>query len=155
MPSRAEETMPPAYPAPSPQGLKGTLRNLRDGNGYPLFQQLTAAQPGTIYNVPIEFVGPGVWDKDEVVAIAGEWNDAVYAIRQDITFQIFDSGVISDDEGKVVYNLMQQDMVAMRAVMRIAWQIADPIDIDRPYESSYPFAVLTPAEEVVVPGGNG
>ena len=126
------------------RSFRGNLRNMRDTTGQPLYQQLTADQPGTLYSVPVDFVAPGTWDKAQAIAIAGEWNDAVYAIRQDMTFQIFDSGVISDEDGKVIYNLIQQDMVAMRAVMRLAWQVANPIDIDRPYGEGFPFAVLTP-----------
>ena len=126
------------------RSLKGTLRNMRDDTGQPLYQQLTADQPGVLYSVPTDFVAPGTWDKTQALAIAGEWNDAVYAVRQDMTFQIFDTGVISDEDGKVIYNLLQQDMVAMRAVMRLAWQVANPIDIDRPNGEGFPFAVLTP-----------
>lgn len=132
------------------RSLKGTLRNMRDANNQPLYQPLTGEQPATIYSVPTQFVAPGTWDKSAALAIAGEWSNAVYAIRQDMTFQIFDTGVISDDNGKVIYNLLQQDMVAMRAVMRLAWQVANPIDIDRPYGTGFPFAVLTPAS---TPGG--
>jgi HK97 family phage major capsid protein len=127
------------------KGLKRQLRNLRDLNGSPIFQPIADGQPGTVYDVPTVFVPKGAWDKDDATAVAGEWTDAAYAMRQDITFQIFDTGVISDDDGKVVYNLLQQDMVAMRAVMRVAWQVANPIDIDRPYGTGFPFAVLKSA----------
>lgn len=128
------------------RSFKGKLRNMRDANKQPLYQQLTSDQPGVLYGVPVDFVAPGTWDKSLATAIAGEWNNAVYSIRQDMTFQIFDTGVISDEEGKIVYNLLQQDMVALRAVMRIAWQVANPVDIDRAYGTSFPFAVLTAAE---------
>ncbi len=124
--------------------LRGKLRNLRDANNNPIFQPIAGDQPNTIYSVPADFVAPGTWDVATALAIAGEWNNAVYSIRQDMTFEIFDTGVISDDTGKVVYNLMQQDMVAMRYVIRLAWQVANPIDIDRPYGTGFPFAVLKP-----------
>lgn len=127
--------------------LKTMLRNLRDGNNNPIYTPLTGNNPATIYGVPIEFVGRGVWDAATALAVAADWNNIVFSIRQDMTFQIFDTGVINDDEGKIIYNLMQQDMVAMRVVMRLAWQVANPIDIDRTEDPStyYPAAVLTPA----------
>lgn len=128
----------------SQQSLQTKLRGLRDNNGQFLFSPPTGDQPGNIYAVPTYFVGRGVWNKNNATAIAGEWANAVYAIRKDMTFEIFDTGVISDDEGKVVFNLLQQDMVAMRAVMRLAWQVSNPIDIDRDMETSFPFAVLAP-----------
>ena len=44
----------------------------------------------------------------------------VYSIRQDITVKILDQGVIQDPETKdIVYNLAQQDMIALRVVMRL------------------------------------
>ncbi len=127
------------------RGLKARLRDLRDNNGSPIFTPMTSDAPSTIYGVNSHFVGKGTWTAAEALAVLGDWSMGVYSIRQDMTFKIFDTGVISDEDGAIVYNLLQQDMKAMRAVMRLAWQIADPIDIDRPLNSSYPFAVLKPS----------
>ena len=126
------------------RSLKQQLREYKSADGFQLYQPLTGEQPAMVYGVPSEFVKPGTWDRTLALAIAGEWDKAVYSIRQDITFQIFDTGVISDEDGKVVYNLLQQDMVAMRVVMRLAWQVANPIDIDRAYGTGFPFAILVP-----------
>ncbi len=125
------------------QKLKSLLRDLRNTNGDPIYTPLTSTSPATIYGAPTYFVGNGVWTAANALAIIGDWDKAVYAIRQDITYQVYDTGVISDDAGVIVYNLLQQDMVALRAVMRIAWQVANPIDIDRS-AAAYPFALLTP-----------
>ena len=126
------------------RSLKQQLREYKSTDGFQLYQPLTGEQPAMVYGVPSEFIKPGTWDRTLALAIAGEWDKAVYSIRQDITFQIFDTGVISDEDGKVVYNLLQQDMVAMRVVMRLAWQVANPIDIDRAYGTGFPFAILVP-----------
>lgn len=125
--------------------LKTNLRGLRNSNGTPIYTEISGNMPATIYGVPSYFVPSGTWDATQALAIAGDWMNAVYAIRQDMTFDVFTQGVISDDAGAVVYNLIQQDMIAMRAVMRLAWQIANPIDIDRPTTGAFPFAVLQPA----------
>lgn len=125
--------------------LKTKLRGLRDANNQFIFSPPTGDQPGNIYSVPTVFVGRNTWDKSSAIAIAGEWENAVYSIRSDITFKIFDTGSITDDDGKTVYNLLQQDMIAMRAVMRVAWQVSNPIDIDRDFETAFPFAVLKPS----------
>lgn len=126
------------------QSLQTKLRGLRDVNNQFIFSPPTGDQPGNIYSVPTIFVTRGTWDKTKATAISGEWANAAYAIRKDMTFEIFDTGVISDDTGKVVFNLLQQDMVALRAVMRLAWQVSNPIDIDRDMATSFPFAVLKP-----------
>jgi len=122
--------------------LRSMLRDLRNTNGDPIFTPMQGDVPAGIYGAQTEFVGKGVWTPANALAVLGDWNLAVYSIRQDVSYQIFDTGVISDDDGKIVYNLLQQDMVALRAVMRPAWQVANPIDIDRPYGTGYPFAVL-------------
>lgn len=122
--------------------LKTKLRDLRNTNGDPIFTPMTGTVPATIYGATTQFVGPGMWTPADALAVMGDWTLAAYSIRQDITYQIFDTGVISDDTGAIVYNLLQQDMVALRAVLRLAWQVANPIDIDRAYGTGYPFAVL-------------
>jgi hypothetical protein len=68
----------------------------------------------------------------------------VLGVRQDITYELLDQAVITDDTGAVIYNLAQQDMLAMRVVARFAFATAAPVT--RPVTGSgtpYPFAVLT------------
>jgi len=41
--------------------------------------------------------------------------------------------------------LAQQDMVALRAVMRLGWQVPNPINrIEEDADERYPFAALIP-----------
>jgi len=62
-------------------------------------------------------------------------------------FDIFREGIISDSDGKVVANLMQNDMVALRVVMRLGWAVPNPIHAMGPNRSEkYPFAVMTAPE---------
>jgi hypothetical protein len=51
---------------------------------------------------------------------------SIVGMRQDISFKIFTEGVISNGSGDVILNLMQQDSVALRAVMRMGWATARP-----------------------------
>jgi hypothetical protein len=67
----------------------------------------------------------------------------VVGVRQDITWKLLDQAVIQDNTGAIVYNLAQQDMVAMRMTMRVGWQVANTINYDQPVEASrYPAGVL-------------
>ena len=89
----------------------------------------------------------GAFDPGESLAIVGDWSQLVYAIRQDMTFKIFDSGVIQDPSSKsILYNLMQNDMVALRAVMRLGWEIPNPINAyNADLDAAFPFAVYAAA----------
>ena len=127
-------------------GMRAKLRGLRDTTGQPIFR--SDMQTGTNYTLDgtkIDFPRNGVMDKSRSLMISGDFSQLTYAIRQDLTFKIFTEGVIQDPSTKeIVYNLMQNDMVALRAVMRLGWEIPNPINLvnDDP-DTRFPFAVLT------------
>ena len=109
------------------------------------------------------FARNGAWDDKLAKFIVGDFKQAVYAIRQDIEFKIFDSGVVTNSDGKIIYNLMQQDMVALRVTMRLGWELPNPINALNTDESTrFPFALVEPATapttynvEFVVKDGTG
>lgn len=82
-----------------------------------------------------------------LMTIMGDWNAAVLGVRQDITYRVLSESVISDDAGKVIFNLAQQDAVALRAVARYAFVTADHVSIgaDGQQVTSYPFATTATA----------
>jgi HK97 family phage major capsid protein len=127
--------------------LRSALRGLRDGNNNPIFiPSLVGGTPGTLYGEPIRYVSNGAWDSSLATLIAGDTNAAILGVRQDITYKMLTESVISDADGKVILNLAQQDSVALRCVMRVAFQVANPITLTNPtLDSGYPFAVLQPA----------
>ena len=52
-------------------------------------------------------------------------------------------GVITDNTGAIIYNLMQQDMSAIRIVFRAGWQVSNPLNYQEATEANrYPAAVL-------------
>ena len=129
--------------------MRGKLRGLRDENKHPIFKSLykEGAQGATRYELDGEqviFPRNGSIDADRGLLISGDWRQLVYAIRKDITWKILTEAVIQDPITKeITYNLAQQDMVGLRAVMRVAWQVPNPINRLRPDEGDrYPFAVL-------------
>lgn len=128
---------------------KASLRGLRDKNNGLLFQpSLTANTPATLYAQPITYVKNNAWDKETALLLGGDFSQAVYAIRQDMTYKVLDQAVITDGEGNIIYNLAQQDMVALRCVMRLGWQLPNPVTrLNGNDDTRYPFAVLTPEGE--------
>lgn len=124
--------------------MKSVLRGMRDSTGALIFQpSLQAGTPATLYGEPIYYPDSnGSWS-DGIDVIGGDWSKLVVGVRQDITFKLFTEGVISDDSGNVVLNLMQQDSVALRVVARYAYTVANPINRMNQVEADrFPFAVL-------------
>ena len=125
--------------------MRGKLRNVRDANGVPIFK--TSMQDSTRYELdgsPLYFPTDGSMVAASALMIAGQWDQLVYAMRQDITYKLLDQAVITDANGTIVYNLPQQDMVALRAVMRLGFALPNPMNrMQTTAASRFPFAVLT------------
>lgn len=131
--------------------MRAKLRGLKDTTGQPVFKQ--DMQTGTNYTLdgsPMAFPINGAFDKSKALMISGDFSQLVYSIRQDITFKLFDQGIIQDpDTGDILYNLMQNDMVALRAVMRLGWEIPNPINaLVTDKTKRCPFSILTQAAPV-------
>lgn len=114
--------------------LKSGFRNMVDKNGQPI--------TGTeIDSIARDYVTNGSWD-DSVSFITGDFNNLVYAIRQDVTYKVLDQAVITDASGKVILNLAQQDMVALRVKMRLAYAVPNGVNALNPDERTrFPFAL--------------
>ena len=125
--------------------MKRKLRNVRSTVGDPIFR--TNMQDSTRYDLdgaPILFPTNGAISAATALIVSGQWNQLVYALRQDITYKVLDQAVIQDAAGNTIYNLAQQDMVALRAVMRLGFALPNPINrIQQTAASRAPFAVLT------------
>ena len=128
--------------------MRAKLRGLKNANGDPLFK--SDMQSGTTYSLdgsPMNFPNNGSFDKSKALMISGDFSHLVYSIRQDITFKLFTEGVVQNTDGSIAYNLMQNDMVALRAVMRLGWEIPNPINsIQKDKTKRCPFAVLKAGE---------
>ncbi len=118
--------------------LKGKFRMMTDTTGQPL-------NTTEIGSVRREFMDNGVWDKTTSTLVAGDFTQAVYSIRQDITYKLLDQAVIQDpSDGSIMYNLAQEDMVALRVVMRLGWEIPNPVNAENETATRFPFASLKP-----------
>ena len=102
--------------------VRGLIRNTRDLNGNPIFQN------NQLDGTPIYFPTDGTIAAATALMFAGQWDQMVYAMRQDITYKVLDQAVIQDNTGTIVYNLAQQDMVALRAVVRLGFALPNPIN---------------------------
>lgn len=120
--------------------LKGKFRMMLDTTGQPI--------KGTeIDSISKAYVDNGAWNKSLAQLIVGDFSQAVYSIRQDVTYKVLTEAVIQDPAtGEIIYNLAQQDMVALRVTMRLGWEIPNPINALEENEAvRFPFAGILPA----------
>ena len=124
--------------------MRAKLRGLKNTNGDPLFKSdLQGSTQYALDGSPMVFPNNGAFDKSKALMISGDFSQLVYSIRQDITFKLFTEGVVQNTDGSIAYNLMQNDMVALRAVMRLGWEIPNPINsVEKNKEKRCPFAVM-------------
>lgn len=127
--------------------LRAGLRGLTDQNGVPIFMaSLQGSNNYMLDGMPIFFPKNGGFDNSNCQLIVGDFNELVYSVRQDITFKLLDQATIIDpSDNSVVYSLAQQDMVALRCVMRLGWEVPNPVnpinDATNPV-TRFPFAIL-------------
>jgi len=131
----------------SAPGLQWELVGLRNANGTPIYTpSLSAGAPGGLYGFPLNEVTNGAWDPTAATLLSADWSKFVIGMRQDITFKMLDQAVITDDTGKVIFNAPQQDSQIMRVVMRVGFQVANPLTrVNGDAATRYPAGVLTPA----------
>lgn len=139
--------------------VRGVLRGLRDTTRgllyYPQEAPNAAPNTGTLFGEPVVFSRAGLSGFGTGAAnyslITGDWEQGMLGIREDIDMEMFDTGVITDGAGAIIFNLLQQDMVALRVTGRFAWAVPNPMNRQQPVLANrYPFAAV---QQRVTTGG--
>lgn len=127
------------------RSFRGSLRNLRDDNGQPIFQpNMQDKTKGMLWGEDLNYVAGDGWNSAVADLLTGDWQQGVIAIRQDITFKKLTESALFDNEGNLIVNLAQQDMTGLRVVIRLAYQIANSVNREGTITNQSPFAVLHP-----------
>jgi len=124
------------------RSYRGKLRGARNADG----DRLDDVSTDSVYGEKVTYPMRGLWPTgaSAVEVIAGDFTQGILGVRQDITYKILSEAVIQDNTGAIVYNLAQQDMVAMRVVFRAAFQVSNIVNFDQPDEElRSPWAVMT------------
>lgn len=120
--------------------LKKSFRDMTDTTG----QLITGSEIGSLAR---EVVKNGSWDKSKASFMVGDFKQFVYAIRQELEAKLFEDGVIQDPStGAILYNLLQDDMAAVRFTFRMGWQAPNPVNALAGDETlRLPLAVVVPS----------
>ena len=88
-------------------GMRAKLRGIRATDGTPIFKSdMQGTTQYALDGAPMYFPQNGSFDSSIAQLVVGDFKQAVYSIRQDITVKILDQGVIQDPSTKeIVYNL--------------------------------------------------
>lgn len=137
--------------------LQWDLMGVRDTMGRPLFAAPDGSDGGlaSILGRPFVYLDSGFWPtvtgaNTGYFLIAGDWaNSLMIGMRRDMTFEVFSEGVITDNTGAIVANLMQQDMKVLRVTMRLGATVANPVNrraLNKNLTANlYPFVAYGPA----------
>lgn len=128
----------------SKPGIQWELFGLRDQTNQPIYTPLAGSPNKGLYGYELNEVMNGAWNTNIAELIAIDWSKQLIGIRQDVTYDIFKEAVISDSEGRVLFNLMQQDSKALRVVFRVGYQVAKPLTRNQG-QVAYPAGVILPA----------
>lgn len=148
--SKVEESGHMVNGAIASMAMRGKLRGIKNTGGTPLFKSdMQGSTQYALDGAPLYFPQNGAFDASIAQMIVGDWSQAVYSIRQDVTTKILDQGVIQDPNTKdIIYNLAQQDMIALRVVFRMGWALPNPATALNSDRTLVPFAYLEPAKAV-------
>lgn len=125
---------------------RAALRGIKDDASRPIF--MPSMQDRTQYTLdgaPVYFPENGSFDPTVAQMVAGNWRQLVWAMRQDIETKILDQAVIQDPSTKeIVYNLAQQDMIALRVTFRAGFAVPNPATRLNEHRTLVPFAYIEP-----------
>lgn len=129
---------------------RAALRGIKDDASRPIF--MPSMQDRTQYTLdgaPVYFPENGSFDPTVAQMVAGNWRQLVWAMRQDIETKILDQAVIQDPSTKeIVYNLAQQDMIALRVTFRAGFAVPNPATRLNEHRTLVPFAYIEPGTPV-------
>lgn len=108
-----EELEPNAFV--STRALKAELRNAENNAGYSIFEDKTQNAPARLHGEPLVFSKN--FDKTQAKVITGDFDKVYVGILDGIDYQISTEGTVGD------INLFEQDMVAVRATMRVGFLV--------------------------------
>lgn len=119
-------------------GMKAKFRMNLDGVGRPLYLPF-------IEQLNKYYLNNGAWDDNKALMIVGDFSQAMYSVREDMTVKI--SADAATNYGGTLHSMFDEDSQVMRAKWRIGFAIPNPINILNQTNSRFPFAIIVNSEQ--------
>jgi HK97 family phage major capsid protein len=125
--------------------VRGKLRGARTTQGQSLYvPAITEGMGDTIYGYPVAWSRGSAFDTTKAVSFTGDWTNLRIGIRQDVTVDQSDEGVLVDGSGNVIVSAFQDDKRLMRVHMRLGCVIGKPATAKAP-GGALPWSHITTA----------
>jgi len=116
-----------------------------------------AGDQGEVGALPRHIDMTGGFDSSTAFAIVGDFRYLVYSFREEMSMKVLTEAQIDDPAtGNKLYNLAQQDMIALRLKMRLGVALPNPVNrvsaqasgnVYKRGAQAYPFAVISKTGE--------
>ena len=109
------------------RALKAVLRAANDSQNRPLMMEsITQDMPDQLYGEPAYFLGRGAFPTsaaNSLRGVVGDFSQYVIGIRDELSFSLHSEGSLTTAAGGVAVNLLEQNLTALRAEMRLGAKV--------------------------------
>jgi len=121
-------------------GMKAELRKLAmDTVGQPV-------KGAWFDNLNKYFLDNGAWDSTRASMIVGDFSQAIYSIREDMTVKISADAATNMTDG--LHSMFDEDSQVLRSKWRVGFAIPNPINILAQTYARFPFAIISASTPV-------
>lgn len=114
-------------------GMKAKFRMNVDTIGQPIWFPFIEA-------LDKYYLDNGAWDDSRALLIVGDFQQALYSVREDMSVRISADAATNMTDG--LHSMFDEDSQVMRAKWRIGFAIPNPINILNQTGSRFPFAII-------------
>jgi HK97 family phage major capsid protein len=103
--------------------FKKNIRNTKDSDGNPIFQDATQATAAQLVGQPLGYVDAKSWDYTKALLLAADWDMTRYGIPQGMEYKISEDATLTtlQDENGDPINLFERDMFALRVTQQVGF----------------------------------
>lgn len=120
-------------------GMKATFRMNVDTVGQPIWFPF-------IEQLNKYYLDNGAWDDSRATLIVGDFQQALYSVREDMSMKISADAATTIDN--TLHSMFDEDSQVLRAKWRVGFAIPNPVNILNQSSSRFPFAIVSASTAV-------